>query len=170
MTEQKKHYVVRGILVTSEILGDRILEQLVDGHQWRTLTIRSSCQSPRWGVRILEHSLSGRADNDLTATLERVRLEQASILARQELGETKEVPNGAVAIAVAAPGEAPSGSALVAQIDMGDRTRIHPDVIQFKNLPPAGRESGGRALFQADVFFEQATPVRLHIGSLMPDS
>lgn len=170
MTEQQKHYVVRGIPVTSEILSDRILEQLVDGHQWRTLTIRSSCESSRWGVRILEHSLSGKADNDLTATLERVRLEQASILVRQELGKTKEVPTGAVAIAVAAPGEPPSGSALVAQIDMGDRTRIHPDVIEFKKLPPAGSESEGRTLFQADVFFEQTTPVRLHIGSLMPDS
>jgi hypothetical protein len=168
MTE-KKRYVVRGIPVTSEILSDRILEQLVDGHQWRTLTIRSSCESPRWGVRILEHSLSGRADSDLLAVLERVRLEQASILVRQELGETKEVPNGAVAIAVAAPGEPPSGSALVAQIDIGDRTRLHPEVIEFKKLPPAGTESGGRAVFQADVFFEQATPVRLRIGSLMPD-
>lgn len=82
-----KQYVFRGIDVTSEVVKD----ERVEAEKRRTLIIRSSCASKRWGVRTQDHSYNCPAEwGEFDSSFEQTRQQAADTLVRTELGEIPE--------------------------------------------------------------------------------
>jgi hypothetical protein len=85
--EITKEYVIRGIKVTSEVVKDEKSE----AEKRRSLVIRSSCASTRWGVRTQDHSYSGPLGWDaFESSFEEIRFQAANTLVRTELAEIPE--------------------------------------------------------------------------------
>jgi hypothetical protein len=85
--QPKKQYVIREIEVTSEVVKD----ERVEAEKRRTLIIRSSCASKRWGVRTQDHSYNCSAEwDEFDSSFEETRRQAADTLVRTELGEISE--------------------------------------------------------------------------------
>ena len=82
-----KQYVIGGIAITSHVVKD----ERVEVEKRRTLIIRSSCESKRWGVRTQNHSYNCPADwEEFDSSFESTRQHAADTLVRTELGEIPE--------------------------------------------------------------------------------
>jgi hypothetical protein len=85
--ETMKDYLIRGIKVSSEVVKD----EEMPAERSRSLFIRSSCASTRWGVRTQDHSYSCPIQWEAFETsFEEIRHHAAETLVRTELGEVPE--------------------------------------------------------------------------------
>lgn len=83
--EVKKKYTVRGVEVDSEVMKDQIEETM------RSLVIRSSCASVRWGVRTQDHSYSCSPQwGGFVSSFEHSRKNAAETLVLTEQGDLAE--------------------------------------------------------------------------------
>jgi hypothetical protein len=85
--ETTKEYLIRGIKASSEVVKD----EKMPAERARSLFIRSSCASTRWGVRTQDHSYSCPTEWEAFETsFEEIRHQAAETLVRTELGEVPE--------------------------------------------------------------------------------
>jgi hypothetical protein len=86
-----KEYEIRGVKVRSEVVRDECSSDTLT----RSLVIKSSCESERWGIRTQEHSFGcGTNWPEFSKEFERTRYQAADTLVKTELGEIsdKRVP------------------------------------------------------------------------------
>src|SRR5882724_789246 len=157
-------YEILGLKVKSEILRDQETENL-DGQTQRSIFIRSSCESTRWGTRSQDYSYTCPAHwAGFEKSFPKARLEAAGVVAKQELGLVSDVPSiGGMGIKATGPlGKQFNG---LASVDLSvSATRLWPWVVEALGLKPSGSVHIERAtdgswrtipLFSGKIIFDQ---------------
>ena len=85
--EVVKEYEISGIRVTSDVVKDAVTQE----PRMRSVFIRSSCESRRWGTRTQDHSYSCAVNlMEFAKNFEQARFRAAETLIKTERGEISE--------------------------------------------------------------------------------
>lgn len=129
-----KTYLIRVFEVTSEVVKD---EQIAEEKR-RTLFLRSSCPSTRWGTRSQDYSYSCPLEwNDFETAFEAARKHAAETLVGTEPGEIPEKGISLTVVEISGPTGQRMTPACAINLSYS-ATLLDPQFIQMLNLQPDG--------------------------------
>ncbi len=150
-----KTYSIRAIEVTSEIVKDEVSsDSRLPENQRRSIHIRSTCQSPRWGTRTQGQSLSCPDDYKDAVAFEDIRFRAAETLVKTE-------PGGGV-FGLGAEVVGPTGKRMMSfcAVDLSfSPCLLQPELIKFMEMPVTGE-------FYCQVVNGQLHHIPLHRGAI----